>query len=184
MLKQGLVALGAVALIGCGGGDPLSEGDAQLAWEATNSSINSGGSPGALSFSSNCADGGSVKFKYSLGDAFSGLGGAGADLEYELKFKGCKHNGVKITGDLTYRINAATSATSANVSWDWEGKLKYSGDIKGSCEYDIHGEVSAGAGTASVSYMGSICGHDASASLTADGTGVSNNVDGAPLDTI
>lgn len=183
MLKQGMVALGLFALVGCGGGDPLGEGDAQIAWEATQGAMGGpGAEPNAISSSVACPEGGNVKWKYDLGDAFSGLGsgdGTNVDVEYELVFKGCKNNGVKISGNMLYTIGVVANDEGSSTRWGYEGKLKYSGDIKGSCEYEMYGEASASAAGASVSYSGSICGNDASATLNvgADGT-VTNNVDG------
>lgn len=183
MLKQGLVALGAIALVGCGGGDPLGEGDAQLAWEATQGAMGGqGASPSGLTSTVSCADGGNLKWKYNLLNGVSAsAAGNNVDIEYTLVFKGCKHNGVKINGKLTYTISAVTNADGSSTRWGYDGSLRYAGDIKGSCDYNMYGEVSASSSGVGVSYSGSICGHDASATLNVNSSGVSNNVNGTTL---
>lgn len=185
MLKQALVALGAVALVGCGGGDPLGEADAQLAWQATQGAMGGqGATPGGITSTVQCAEGGKMKVKYDL---FGGLSATGneVDIEYTLVFRGCKHDGVKISGKMVYTITANTGADGASTRWGYEGELRYAGDISGSCEYSMFGEATANAAGASVSYSGSICGHDAGLTLNVSSTGteveVTNNLD-QPID--
>lgn len=178
MVKQALVAFSAVALVACGGGDPLGEGDAQLAWEATQGAMGgSGAQPNGLTSTVPCADGGNLKWKYDLGDAFSSAGNSNVDLEYTLVFKGCKNDGVKISGKMIYSIGATVTDTTSSTRWGYEGSLRYSGDINGSCDYDMYGEATASSTGASVSYSGSICGNDASATLNVSGGQVTNNFD-------
>lgn len=183
MLKQGLAVLGVVALVGCGGGDPLGEQDAQLAFQATQGAMGGqGASPGAITVETPCQDGGKVKFKYNLLGGFSAGANGSVGLEYTVVFRGCKHDGQKISGKITYTVSTGSTATGSSTRWGYEGSLRYSGDINGSCDYDMYGEVTTSDSSVGVSYSGSICGHDASATLNVSASGVTNNVDGMPAE--
>src|SRR5690606_28652073 len=126
MVKRGLVVLGAVALVGCGGGDPLGEGDAQLAWEATSGAFGGNGAqPNGLTVATDCLEGGKIKWKYDLFDGVTtNAGGNGVDLEYKLVFKGCKQNGIKISGKMVYTISTLSTAGTSTLRWGYEGKLR------------------------------------------------------------
>ena len=103
--------------------------------------------------------------------AFSGTynvntdAGAQVEFAYDTEFKKCKVDGLRIDGDLAYDLSVATSDTSSSVVYSYQGEIKWSGEIKGSCVIDMTGSVSATVGSASVEYKGSVCGYDASATL-------------------
>lgn len=194
MLKRGLIAITALGFIGCSAGDELGEEDAQVAWEATQQALNGGtssGGPNALlgtKFDHECQDGGKAIFEYNVGGtSLTGIdidaSATSTSVDYDVKFKRCKVDGVTTTGDLTFSIKTSTSADGASTEWVYSGDLTYKGDLKGTCLIDMTGKASATSAGAGLEYSGSICGNDASVTLnaSADGATVENNVDGQEL---
>mgnify|MGYP006191761901 CR=1 FL=1 len=149
---------------------------------ATQQALNGGqsGQPGALvgtSWSYDCAEGGSAKWEVEVDTGLGGLGdfdapepttGANVSATYNVFFKRCKVDGVRITGDLAYEVGVVTTESSAATTWSYTGDLVYNGDLKGSCIIDMTGSVGASEVGASVSYSGTICGNDASETLNVD----------------
>lgn len=176
-MTRKFLALAAVMIVGCGSSEPLGEGDAKVAWDATQKALSGGGStPGALESSTSadydCPDGGSMKWDLNINTSYGdGLGnidptGTGStDLDYTVTFKRCKADGVKISGSLTYIISAQTGGGAASTSWSYKGDLTYRGDVNGSCAIDMEGSASASTAGASVTYSGTICGNDAGETL-------------------
>lgn len=184
MKKLGYLVLGAAlstALVGCGG--ELDEGEAQVAWEATNSVLTSGsarmsaagggedgeGAGLTLNFDFTCPEGGTANFTGALTGEL-GTGG----FNYTVGYQDCGADGVVINGDLAYDLTVVYDKGSAGTTMTFVGDLDYTGEVRGTCEIDMTGSTSTtwggGAFTASVDYQGSICGHDATTTLSADGS--------------
>lgn len=190
MLKRALLAVGVLALVGCGGADELSEAESQAAWEATQSALGDQSNPGALTVTTSapCDDGGTLKWKANLNDAF-GLGSHDSSeftFDYDLKFNKCATGGVKISGKLNYTLSTRTTPSGSELTWGYNGKLRYSGDIEGTCNIDMIGKYGVSETSFSMEYSGTICGNDASAALNVnvadDDFSVTNNIDGDPID--
>lgn len=168
--------------VGCGGGEELGSRDAKVAWENTQQALSGGesGQPGALvgtSWTYDCGEGGTAKWEVDVDTSLGGFGdfdaepttsGATVSATYNVFFKRCKIDGVKITGDLSYEVGVVTTDTSAATTWSYTGDLVYRGDVQGSCIIDMTGSVGASEAGASVSYSGTICGNDASETLNVD----------------
>lgn len=171
-MKRFILACAAGALlVSCGPGEELGEGDAQVAWGATNKALTAGqpasGGPADSFGGSNsydCPDGGTAKFNASvkLGDAFDTTN---VNVTYTVDFQKCVVDGVKIIGELDYGVSVQTDATSSYTEWSYNGDLIYKGDVSGTCLIDMSGSAGASAAGASVTYEGSICGNDASVTL-------------------
>ncbi len=112
-----------------------------------------------------CADGGTVAVTGNMG---------GSDLEdllsvtfdLDAAFHGCQSDGVTIDGNLSWALSAEVD-DGADVRLTWTGSLTYSGKYVGDCDIDISAGATAMGTTASASYEGTICGYDASATLSA-----------------
>lgn len=163
MLKRGLLAIGVVAMVGCGSADNLDEADSERAWEATQNALGGHDArPNALSVSEPCDGGGSVKWKFNLTDNF-GLGAYddSFNLEYHLKFKNCQTDDVKISGRLTYTISSKTTGTTTRMEWGYNGNLRFRGEVNGSCDVSMVGTMETSETSGSLTYSGSFCGNDA-----------------------
>ena len=167
-MKRVIVAGALLAMTSACGGGTLSPEDAQRAWGSTEGAMGGqGATANGLSVSVPCAEGGKVKWKSDLGDLSFGVGGgANVGWTYTLVFRGCKYNGVKISGKMDYTFEVVAKEGASYNRWGYSGKLRYAGDIKGSCKYEMNGEVAVDDSGVSVSYSGSICGHDAYATLS------------------
>lgn len=175
MIRRGWMVAGALGLlVGCSP-DELDAADAQVAWGATQRALNegsaTGGSVGVLGskISYSCPDGGKAIFKHSLADSFAGAFDGSVGVEWSVKFKRCAVDGVAVKGNMDFAIATEVDGDSGVITeWSWVGDLKYGGDLRGSCAIDMTGMLSANASGAAMEYDGSICGHDASLTLSVD----------------
>jgi len=174
-------------LIGCT--EPVSsEADAQAGWEQTNTVLGAGangaqsGNAGAtapdedpqfrastavsVNFDYDCASSGSINYNGNYYVDTDNLGGANVDYDYQAEFDKCSADGLTIDGMLDYALSVETTDTTSSLKYTYDGELVWTGNVEGSCEIKMTGSVQAGNGAASISYDGSICGFDASATLS------------------
>ncbi len=170
-------------LVGCAG--PVgSEEDARTGWAQTNAALGAGASSAQASNGATAPDedpvfragnavsvnyehscnSGSINYNGNYYFDASNVGSA-VEFNYEAEFDKCSDGSLTIDGMLDYALTADTTDTTSNVTYTYKGDLVWSGSVDGSCEIDMTGSVSAGGGSASVSYKGSICGYDAAATL-------------------
>jgi len=97
-------------------------------------------------------------------------------------FRGCKVNNIKMSGKLTWTLTSVSTATSSTTRFGYNGKIRYSGDINGSCEYDMYWQASTEPGEVGLTYGGTLCGHEAHATLRAGDDGSSVDVNSASVD--
>ena len=64
---------------------------------------------------------------------------------------------------------AADGAGTASTMFTMKGSLSYEGKVEGSCDIDMTAAVSVASGAVGASYEGSICGHNAKATLNVQG---------------
>ncbi len=105
-----------------------------------------------------CGGGGSVRFAgelvlstpTGLGDDFdpSNPGpldpseyAASVSFSFDVRFEGCRHDGVTMDGDMRYTLNSAwdADADSLSLAWDYEGEVEFSGAVEGACRFDFGG---------------------------------------------
>lgn len=185
MTQRIITALFASTLLVACGGDVESPEDARAGWAKTSAALASGGAAAqggaggaaaeddtsfraggvdiAVNVDAPCQDGGSI----AISGTYNVNTDAGAQVEfaYDTEFKKCKVDGLRIDGDLAYDLSVVTTDTSSSVVYAYQGEIKWSGEIKGSCVIDMTGSVMTSTGSASVEYKGSVCGYDASATL-------------------
>ncbi len=118
-----------------------------------------------------CEDGGSITVSGSMGSA-SILDTVSASFDLKADFHACESEGVTIDGQLDWALSAEVNEGAA-VRLEWTGDLDYSGKYVGNCVIDMFAEAAVTGTSASVSYEGTICGFDASASLSASDSGAS-----------
>ncbi|MBK9757589.1 MAG: hypothetical protein IPO88_29610 [Nannocystis sp.] len=169
-------------LTACSGG--LSDDDSRVAWAATQVALSQGQTQAQLAASGTpLMTGDEVAFRRGGGllhrrrhgalcrDRVGGERRAGAvNFTLATTFDGCDVSGITISGDLDYVAEVTTSGTSATSALTMHGSLSYEGKVEGSCDWDLTMKVAAtatggGGGSASAEFSGSICGHDASATL-------------------
>jgi len=179
----------ALVLAGCGN-DQLTEDESERAWNSTQQTLTSGearvqgegsgseeGSDSDLTVDYTCPEGGTARFEGSY--TFENSGNEGSDhavLETDLtvSFDACANNNITADGFINYTTRTETNDSGAEFVTDWTGDLDYSGEINGTCQIDMHGEMSAESGSESVSYQydysGTVCGHDADQTLEGSGS--------------
>lgn len=164
----------------CGDTEELSEEDTAQAWEATNSTLMtanemakaSGGGPEdeslglAYTMKVPCLDGGSASFAGHLAlDTFYG------DFDWDVDYDACEVDGVVIDGNLQFTLDAERQIGEFNLIYTYRGELTYSGDVVGTCVVDMAGGASAmrevNMRSLDIGYSGTVCGHDASVTLSA-----------------
>lgn len=123
------------------------------------------GSGADLAVEASCEDGGTISFTGSMGSA-SVLDTVSASFQLDATFHDCQSEGVTINGDLDWDLSTEVG-DDVSVRWSWVGSLTYSGQYVGDCDIDMTAEAGVTGSTASLSYEGTICGFDASASLSA-----------------
>lgn len=181
--------LGSILLVACS--QELSEEDARTAWGATNLALAQGsaqaqtaaaGTPAVpgqggdlqtraaaqVDYTWNCTSGGTAHF---AGEASADAAGGSSDVNFTLatEFSDCSVSGVTISGSLDYAAMVSASGAGSSTTFTMKGSLSYSGEVDGSCDIDMTLSASVGGGTVGASYKGSICGHDASATLSVVG---------------
>lgn len=169
----------------------LSDDDTRKAWVATNAALAQGSAQAQVAATSvpavpgqsqdlrprvaaqvdytwNCLGGGTAHF---VGDAQVDATSGSSDVSFNLatEFDACAGSGVTISGSLDYAASVSATSGSASTTLTMKGSLSYEGDVEGSCDIDMKASVSASAGSVGASYEGSICGHDASATLNVKG---------------
>lgn len=118
----------------------------------------------SLAIEANCEGGGTVAFTGSM--ETSVLDTVSASFDLDATFTGCESEDVTIDGDLSWSMDTVVG-DDVSVRWTWAGTLVYSGKYAGECVIDMTAEAGVTGSTASASYEGTICGFDASASLSA-----------------
>lgn len=184
-----LSAIASLALIGCS--DQLNEEDSRAAFTAAYATLSAGGaaaqtsaatpvqaddSPafragaaGSVDYDYACPGGGTAHFAGTVTAVADDVGGQ-ANFTFATDFSGCKTLlDITIDGSIDYASSVTGSAESASVKFSMDGSLSFSGKVDGSCDIEVDLAVSAVPGTASASYSGSVCGHDASATLSVQG---------------
>jgi len=101
----------------------------------------------------------------------SGATGEHVSVAADVEFDGCAAEGVVIDGTLHVRTEVTTTETSTTVDVDYDGTLQWSGEIEGSCDLDVEGQIATeSAGDqfeVRVEMSGSVCGADADAVIEA-----------------
>ena len=184
-----LSAIVSLALIGCS--DQLSEEDSRVAFAAASSTLSLGAAEaqsnagtaahtgdtpafrdaaaGTVDYSYACPGGGTAHFVGSLQASSDGVGGQ-ATFDLSTDFAGCKSlANITIDGGIDYAAAVSGTADAASVIFSMNGSLSFSGEVDGSCDLDVKFAVNATQGAAGLSYSGSVCGHDASATLNVQG---------------
>lgn len=122
-----------------------------------------------VDFTFNCPGGGTARY---TGTAVAAGDTSGAQGTFTLStaFAGCKTlQNITIDGDMDYAASASASDASAQLSFTMNGSLSFSGEVDGTCDIDVKIAASATPGSASGSFEGSVCGHDAKATLSVTG---------------
>lgn len=168
-----LFALTLIAAVGC---QPVAEEDVDEAWETTSYALmdaepNSATAAEFETFGNGdildgCPDGGQIDSQAQVDLSLLEISGDGvsAGVRYESAFAGCKVDDTTIDGNLTWTMSADVS-DDVSVSWTWAGSLTYSGEISGTCDVDMSGEVLVDSDGVEVQYAGTYCGYDAAAHL-------------------
>lgn len=188
--KMVLSSIATLSLVGCS--QELSEEDSRVGFAAVSSVLATGVSMAQSSasatsvvadetpafraegsanvdFNFNCPGGGTARFVGSAAAAGDPSAAAGT-FSLSTTFSGCKSAlNVTIDGDLDYEATASATGDSAQLSFSMVGSLSFSGEVDGSCDIDVKISASASPGSASGTYQGSICGHDASATANVQG---------------
>lgn len=162
-----LMTIVAATALACaaGCGSQVTKKEAREGWSATSNALIGGqvaaatAGSGNVDFAYGCLGGGSAEFAGTYN-------GEEEDFSFTVGFDQCRSQGVTIDGDLEFLLDVETSETGASVTYSYVGHLEWSGDVNGSCDIDMQGNASASTTGASVSYDGSVCGHDASATLS------------------
>lgn len=184
------IALLSASLLLAACSQELNDEDTRTAWLSTNLALAQGSSQAQVAASTpavpgqspelrprvaaqvdytwNCTGGGTAHF---AGDAQVDATSGSSDVSFNLAtdFDGCDVSGVIISGSLDYSAAVSASSGSASTTLTMKGSLSYEGKVEGSCDIDMTASVSATAGSVGASYKGSICGHDASATLSVQG---------------
>lgn len=117
-----------------------------------------------------CMGGGTARY---VGSAESLLDDAGtSNLTFDLtaEFDACSVNNITISGDLEYSLAVEGTADSVKLKSTMKGSLSYEGQIDGSCDWNLVATVAASSdGSVAAEYSGSICGHEAAATLKVNG---------------
>jgi hypothetical protein len=184
-----LSAIASLALIGCS--DQLNEEDSRVAFVAVSSALTAGAAEaqtnagaaartgdtpafrdsaaGTINYSYNCPGGGTAQFVGSVQASSDGLGGQAA-FELATDFVGCKTLvNITVDGGMDYAASVTGTADAASVTFSMNGSLSFSGEVDGSCDIDLKFSANATQDAAGVTYSGSVCGHDASATLNVQG---------------
>lgn len=184
-----LSSIASFFLVGCS--QELSEKDAQVAFAATYTTLSVGGAAAQASagtpvqadespafragaaasvdYDYNCLGGGTAHFVGTATAASTETAGQ-ATFNLATDFVGCTSpDNITIDGNLDYAASVSGTADTAEVTLSMNGSLSFEGKVEGSCEIDLKLAFSATAGSAQASYKGSVCGHDASATLNVQG---------------
>lgn len=183
-----------VACLAVGCGDSISEEDTRVAWTSTNLALAQGsaqaqtaaqGVPAApggqngglapraaaqVDYDWACTEGGTAHFAGSAEAVVSQAGGSDVSFDLATDFNGCAVGGVTISGSLDYSAAvSADGAGAASTTFTMKGSLAYEGKVEGSCDIDMTAAVNVASGSVGASYEGSICGHNAKATLNVQG---------------
>ncbi len=125
---------------------------------------------GNVDFTWNCLGGGTAVYSGAAELVADGAGAGEVSFDLATSFDACSVNGITIDGEFTYALDVVATADSASSEMTMKGELSYDGQVEGSCEWDLKmsfaaSNLGSGGGTATASFSGSICGHDASSTL-------------------
>jgi hypothetical protein len=127
------------------------------------------GAAGSVDYDYMCPGGGTAHFVGSVAAVSDETSGQ-ATFTLATEFAGCKTLvDITIDGNMDYASSVSGSAEAAEVSFSMSGSLAFEGKVEGSCDVDVKLSVSATPGSATGTYEGSVCGHDAAATLNVTG---------------
>lgn len=185
-----LSSLATFFLVGCS--QELSEKDAQVAFGAALTVLQSGGAmaqssagatpvqaddapafragaEAAVDYDFACPGGGTARFAGSVVAASDETSGQ-ATFTFQTDFAACKSlANITIDGNMDYASSISGTAEAVQLTFSMSGSLSFSGEVEGSCDIDLTLNASATAGSAGGTFEGSVCGHDASATLNVQG---------------
>jgi hypothetical protein len=184
-----LSAIASLALIGCS--DQLNEEDSRVAFVAVSSALTAGAAEAQTNAGAAARTGdtpafrdaaaGTVDYSYNVpGRRHGALRRLGAGVERRARraggvragdrLRGCKTLvNITVDGGMDYAASVTGTADAASVTFSMNGSLSFSGEVDGSCDIDLKFSANATQGAAGVTYSGSVCGHDASATLNVQG---------------
>ena len=119
-----------------------------------------------------CTSGGTAHYAGAAEAVLDDAGASTVTFDLTAEFDACAVNGITLTGDLEYAVDVETTAETLYLKSTMKGAMSYEGQLEGSCDWSLTMKIatsSAGAGTVNAEFSGSICGHDAAATLTAHG---------------
>jgi hypothetical protein len=135
----------------CGGGSGAANDlDAQQsaeAWTALQSAVGQGGGLSNESQTAECLEGGTV----GVSNINVSIEGEDVYVSGNMNFSSCGANGIVMDGAVGFSV----SVTGEVVTSDYHGAVYFSGDIVGSCDFDL--SMSVGQAT---EVHGSLCGHN------------------------
>lgn len=181
-----LSAIACIGLVGCAE-QQLNDEDSRVAFTAVRATLEAGAAAAPASNSA-AYTGPSLAFREEVGGMvdydFACFGGGKAHfsgmvhvssepdsdqvaVDLSTDFNGCKAEigDITIDGGMDYAVSVSSSGDSDDVTVTMHGKLSFSGDINGACDIDVKLSVSSMQDSNSVSYSGSICGHDAEVTI-------------------
>ncbi len=158
----------AILTFGCSGGmDDEESSQAFLATQMVLSQgvaqVNTSGPADTLiiNHSFNCLEGGAATFTGSVENS-----GSNSEFSYEVDFANCVSQGITIDGSMNYSLSFEENGNqSFKTVYIFRGDLSYSGQVEGSCQMDVVSTSDVNQGGASFTYVGSICGNDATTTL-------------------
>lgn len=129
-----------------------------------------------VSFDADCPQDGRVDFdgtwryQSAVADGWAVV----STFDYDLGFDSCTKHDRALDGDVawdsTFLAEHADGEGGASYEYHWQGDLVVSGDMEGTCSFDVVGRVAATYTTVSGTfdaeqekvYEGTLCGHDVS----------------------
>lgn len=158
----------AFGALGTGAGEAqLSAGGAAAAQASDTPSFRAGAA-GAVDYTFNCQGGGSIHFAGNVTAVANDTGGY-ASFNFSTDYASCSFLNITMDGSVDYVASASGTADTAKADFSIDGSLSFSGEVDGDCDFDLTYSLSATQNAANISYSGSICGHDAAATLNVSG---------------
>lgn len=119
-----------------------------------------------------CIGGGTARYVGLAEAVLDDAGTSNVTFDLTAEFDACSVNNITISGDLEYSLAVEGTADTLKLKSTMKGSLSYEGQIDGSCDWNLVATVSAsgaGAGSVVAEYSGTICGHEAAATLKVNG---------------
>lgn len=117
-----------------------------------------------------CMGGGTARYVGSAESVLDDVGTSNLTFDLAAEFDACSVNNITISGDLEYSLAVEGTADSVKLKSTMKGSLSYEGQIDGSCDWNLVATVAASSdGSVAAEYSGSICGHEAAATLKVNG---------------